>query len=39
MAEVVAKIGEGNAAVAAIGGAVLIVLAGAALFKYVRKAF
>lgn len=34
----VAEIGDGSTAVQAIGGAALLVLAGAAVFKYVRRA-
>jgi hypothetical protein len=36
---VVAKLGEGGTAVEAIGMAALVVIAGAAVFKYVRRAF
>lgn len=38
-APITTKIAEGETAVAAIGGAGLLILAGVALFRYVRRAF
>lgn len=32
-------LGTGGVAVAAIGGAALLIMAGAAIYKYVRRAF